>query len=183
MKKVFKILTLGFMGLISFNSFGQTNEPSTMDNIIVTGDDFIFSIKEPYGWIGDTDIAKDFFSDIVFYISKDDLNKGGAVVQVYSFNKQDENTEKDLEYDIKNYKDNYQNLKQQDLLVSHNTYTCYSKLVYVDKSFYQYIVYVNPGPKYKSGVSIAMNISDRPATEQELQVFKQIISSLTMLKG
>jgi|APGre2960657468_1045069.scaffolds.fasta_scaffold67740_2 hypothetical protein len=183
MKKTFKILALFIIGLTSLNSFGQTSDTSKMDNLMVYGDGFIFSVKEPNGWTGDIDIAKDYFSNIVFYTSKDDIKKGGALIQVYSFSKQDEKTEKDLEYDIKTYKDKYKNLKQQDFLVSHKEYKCFSKLAYVDKEFYQYTVYVNPGSKFKTGVSIAMNISKQPATEQELQAFIQIISSLIMLKG
>ena len=49
--------------------------------------------------------------------------------------------------------------------------------------FYQYTVYVNPGTKYKSGLSVGMNISKRAATEEELKKFREIISSLLMLKG
>lgn len=183
MKKAFKILILFIFVLTSLKSFGQTSDTSKVDNLMVYGDGFIFSVNEPVGWTGDIDIAKDYYSNIVFYTSKDDIKKGGALIQVYSFNKQDEKTEKDLEYDIKSYKDKYKNLKQQDFLVSHKEYKCFSKLVYVDEEFYQYTVYVNPGPKFKTGVSMAMNISNRPATEQELQAFRQIISSLIMLKG
>jgi hypothetical protein len=183
MKKAFKILTLFIIGLTSINSFAQTSDTSKMDNLMIYGDGFMFSVKEPVGWTGDIDIAKDYYSNIVFYTSKDDIKKGGALIQVYSFSKQDEKTEKDLEYDIKSYKDKYKNLKQQDFLVFHKDYKCFSKLAYVDKDFYQYTVYVNPGPKFKTGVSNAMNISKRPANEQELQAFRQIISSLIMLKG
>jgi hypothetical protein len=42
---------------------------------------------------------------------------------------------------------------------------------------------VNPGTKYKSGLSVSMNLSKRPATDDELKAFKEIVASLTMLKG
>ena len=150
---------------------------------MVYGNDFIFSLKEPTGWIGDIKIARQYYANIVFYKTKEDLKNGGVFIQVFSFKKQDENTEGDLEYDIKGYKDRYPDLKQQDLVVNHNVYKCFSKCVFVDKKFYQYTVYVNPGPKYKKGVSFSMNIQKRQATDNELQAFSQIIASLIMLKG
>jgi hypothetical protein len=154
-----------------------------MNDLIVYGDDFIFSVKEPDGWTGDIDNAKQYYSNIIFYKSKEDLDKGGALIQVYNFSKQDEKTNKDLEYDVKGYKDKYKELKQKDLLVTHKEYKCYSKTVYVENDFYQYTVYVNPGTKYKSGLSVSMNLSKRPATDDELKAFKEIVASLTMLKG
>ena len=86
-----------------------------------------------------------------------------------------------MEYDINGYKDKYSNLKTQDFLVTHKEYGCFSKLVYVENDFYQYIVYVNPGEKYKSRLSVAMNISKRPASEEEVNTFREIIASLIML--
>ena len=183
MKIVFKILALYIIVLMTHKAVGQESDTSKMSNLVVYGDGFTFSVKEPVGWTGDIDIAKNYNSNIVFYRSKDDIKKGGALIQVYRFSKQDEKTEKDLEYDIKSYKDEYKNLKQQDFLVSHKDYKCYSKLVYVENDFHQYVVYVNPGPKFRTGISVAMNISKRLATEEELKAFRQLISSLVMLKG
>lgn len=183
LKKAFKILTLLVIVLISKDSLGQSVESSKKDNLIIYGEGFIFSVKEPNGWTGDMDLAEEYDANIIFYKNIDEIKKGGAIIQVYCFGKQDEKTEKDLQADIKSYKDKYKNLKQQDFLVSHKAYKCFSKLVFVDNDFYQYIVYVNPGSKYQKGISIAMNISKRKATEQELQAFKEIISSLIMLKG
>lgn len=181
MTKKFYFLLL--FGLTTVGIFGQLADTTKMNSLMVYGDDFMFSVKEPDGWIGDIDNAKQYYSNIIFYKSKEDLDKGGALIQVYNFHKQDEKTEKDLEYDIKSYKDKYKNLKQQDLVVGHKEYKCYSKTVYVENDFYQYTVYVNTGTKYKSGISVSMNISRKPATEYELKAFKEIIASLTMFKG
>lgn len=170
-------------GLTALNIFGQTSDTATMNTLMVYSDGFAFSVKEPDSWIGDMDNAKQFYSSIIFYKSKEELKNGGAVIQVYSFSKRDEHTEKDLEYDIKSYREKYKNLKQQDLFVSHKDYKCYGKTVYVKHNFYQYTVYVNPGGKYKSGLSVSMNVSKRPATGDELKAFKEIIASLIMFKG
>ena len=178
-----KYLLLFSFGVISFKTFGQMGDTSKMSSLMVYGDDFMFTVKEPGGWIGDIDNAEKYYSNIIFYKSKADIDNGGALIQVYNFKKTDEETHNDLEYDIKSYRDKYANLKEKDLSVSHKEYKCYSKTVYVENNFYQYLVYVNPGAKYKSGLSVAMNISKRPATEEELKAFNEIITSLVMLKG
>ena len=183
MKKLLKILVLFVFGLTTMTCFGQTKDTSKMDVLMVYGDSFIFSVKEPDGWTGDTKIAHKYYSNIVFYKSIADFNKGGALVQVYNFKKHDEQTENDLIYDINGYKKKYTNLIEQELIVGHKDYKCFSKVIYVPDKFYQYIVYVNPGQKYKSGISISMNISKREATEEELKAFREIISSLVMMKG
>ena len=150
---------------------------------MVYGDSFIFSVKEPSGWTGDTKIAKKYYSNIVFYKSKSDFKNGGALIQVLNFNKLDEQTENDLIYDINSSKKDYKNIFEQELIVEHKDYKCFSKLIYVPDKFYQYLVYINPGQIYKSGISVSMDISKRPATEDELKAFREIISSLILMKG
>jgi hypothetical protein len=171
-----------FLTLSIFIVNGQTSD-TAMTNLLVYGDNFMFSVNEPHGWKGDIDNAAKYYSNIIFYKSQTDLDNGGALIQIYNFEKKDEKTEKDLAYDINEYKNKYKNLKQQELIISHKEYNCYSKTVYSDNEFYQYIVYVNPGTKYKIGLSVAMNTSKRPATEDELNAFRNIIASLIMLKG
>ena len=183
MKGTFGIIIFVVFCLTIMSCFGQSKDNQKMDALLVYGDSFIFSIKEPRGWTGDTEIAHKFYSNIVFYKSIADFNKGGALVQVYNYKKQNEKTENDLNDDIKGYKKDYSNLIEQELIVDHKDYKCFSKLIYVPDKFYQYIVYVNPGLKYKSGISVSMNISKRIATEEELKAFREIISSLVMMKG
>jgi hypothetical protein len=183
MKKLLKILVLFVFDLTTMTCLGQTKDTSKMDVLMVYGDSFMFSVKEPSGWTGDTKIAAKYYSNIVFYKSKSDFKNGGALIQVLNFNKQDEQTENDLIYDINSYKKDYKNLLEQELIVEHKDYKCFSKLIYVADNFYQYIVYINPGQKFKSGITVSMNISKRPATEDELKAFREIISSLIMTKG
>jgi len=184
MKQFLKISLLGCLIYLSLNSFGQASDTTAkMSSLMVYGKDFMFAVREPDGWTGDIDNAKKYYSNIVFYKSQEDVDSGGPIVQVYNFSKRDEKTQKDLNADVKDYKKKYKSLKAQELSVAHKDYKCYSKTVYVEKEIYQYLAYVNPGPKYKSGFSIVMNISRRPATEDELRAFREIISSLIMFKG
>ncbi len=176
------ILTIAF-ALSTFFVHAQDKQPPKMDNIVVYGEGFEFAVKEPVGWIGDMDNAEQFQANLIFYKSKEDLANGGAIVQLTIFKKQDEKTEDDLAYDIEGYQKEYKDLKQQDISISHKEYKCYSKLVYAEGKFYQYLVYINCGVKFKKGISVAMNISKRQASEEELKTFRDIIASLVMLIG
>ena len=169
------IILLGF-----YPSYGQGS--TKLDNLIVYDENFSFSVKEPANWIGDIEIAAKYYSNIVFYKNKNELNNGGALVQILVFTKQDEETNKDLDYDISKYEKAYENLKQKDINLNHEEYKCYSKLVFKENDFYQYIVYINPGKKYTKGLSVSMNISKRAANEEEFKAFYSIIKSLWMIK-
>lgn len=183
MKTSTKFFLFLAFGLNTLNICGQTSEIEKMSDLIIYGDEFLFGVNEPDGWKSDIENANEYFSNVIFYKSDENIKNAIALIQVANFIKHDENTERDLRYDIKTYKHQYKKLEQQDFFVGHEEYKCYSKLMYVEEEFYQYTVYVNPGSKFKSGLSVAMNISKRPATENELNAFKQIIASLTMLKG
>jgi len=171
-----KLAALFFGLFLSYSSFSQTKDSS----FLVFGDGFSFSVKEPKGWTGDIESAKKYEANIIFYKDKTELESGGAIIQILAFTKQDEQTNKDLEADITSYKRDYPKAKLQNFDANHKEYKCFSKIVYVDKSFYQYIVYVNGGTKYKTGLSVAMNISKRPATPDELKSYLDIVTSLTI---
>lgn len=181
MKMIKQILSATIILLSSYLSYGQLDS-AKMDNLIVYGETFSFHVKEPINWISDIDNAANYHSNIIFYKNKKELENGGALIQVLAFTKQDEKTNEDLEYDISTYEKNYEKLKQKDFYVAHKEYKCYPKLVYVKDDFYQYIVYINPGEKYKNGISISMNTSKREAHPEELKAFFAIIESLWMIK-
>jgi len=183
MKTCKNLFLLLIIGLNTFTICGQTNDNEKMSGLIIYGDGFMFSVDEPDGWKGDIENANEYFSNVIFFKSDEGLKNAIALIQVSIFTKHDEKTEKDLRFDVETYKQKYTNLKQQDFSVTHVEYKCYSKLMYVEEEFYQYTVYINPGTKFKSGLSVAMNIPKRPATENELKTFQQIITSLKMLKG
>lgn len=161
----------------------QTKTDTTIDNHLVFGEGFSFSLKAPKGWIGDIENAANYNANIILYTSKNELLNGGAIIQAQAFSKNDENTNEDLAYDISSYKNEYPALKEQNLVAKHKTYKTYSKLIFVDNNFFQYITYINPGIEFHKGVSIAMNIAKVPATEEELAAYKQIVNSMIMIIG
>ncbi len=163
--------------LFCFAGFSQSKDTS----ILVFGEGFSFSVQQPKGWTGDTEFAKSYNANIIFYESKAELENDGALIQVLAFTKQDENTINDLQVDINSYKKKYPRLKMQRLVVKHDNYKRYSKLVSLDKIFYKYITYINPGKKYKHGLSVAMKISRSAANRFVLNSYLKIIASVIML--
>lgn len=108
----------------------QKSGSKEMTSLMVYGNDFSFGIKEPDGWIGDIENAPKYHSNIIFYKSKEELENGGALVQVRVFTKQDENTIDDLEYDLNGYRKDYLELEEENLSIKHENYQCYSKIVW-----------------------------------------------------
>lgn len=180
MKHFSKIIFTSFFLLSSFLLFAQTKD--TADNIIIYGDSFLFSIHEPAGWNGDVDNAKNYNANIIFYKTKEDFKKGGTAIQVLTYKKTDEEVDKDLEQDISTIKEKNHDLKQQNIDVYSKSNTCFSKLFYVENTFYQYIAYINPGTQFHNAFSVSMNIPKRAATKEELSAFKEIISTLVVFK-
>lgn len=183
------------LSLLSFTSMAQEDSDSTDTTestdtevysgkaLMVYGDGFMYSVKAPKGWKGDTAVSNEFYANIIFYEIEQDPVLEKVVIQVYTFKKENESLKEDLNGDIMNYREEHKKLEEQDFSISHSGYKCYSKLVFVKDNFYQYLVYVDPGKKYQSGVSISMNTRNRKAKESELKALRKIVASLSMIKG
>jgi hypothetical protein len=172
-------------GLIAGSTFAQTPAPkSTMDRLIVHGNDFVFGVKEPEGWTGDTgDAAMKYHVNIVFLPVAEPSRAADVTIRVRVNGKVDENTAEDLKFDLQQYKKDYPKAVFRDLKAPHPDYKTFSKLVYVPGDFYEYIVYVNPGPQSKIAFSVAMSKMSAPATQDELKAFESVLKSLVWLSN
>lgn len=175
-----RIAVPALWSLITLTAGAQEPVAPKPESLIIYGDGFSFSVSEPKGWHGDIDLAKTYHANVVFYPAGGDPEKA-ALVQVALFHKQDERTADDLAYDVKSYEQQYPDLQKEDLRADHKDYRVFSKLVFVKKEFYQYISYVNAGEHFSDGFSVAMNIPERPAREEELKAYRDIIASLWMM--
>jgi hypothetical protein len=155
---------------------------SIAEGMIVYGDDWAFAVKEPKGWTGDTKNAGKLYANAIFYRSTETINTMSTIIMVRVFPKFGEDTANDLAHDMDGYRAKFPKVKFEDLEVSHPDYHIFPKLYYVPDNFYEYVVYLNPGGKFKYGLSIAMNIQKRRATEKELKVFQKIVGTLIFMK-
>jgi len=79
------------------------------------------------------------------------------------------------------YKSKYSNIRFKDIDVSHPIYKTYPKLFFVPDTFFEYVVYINPGEGIPQLYSVSMNMQKKEATNEELEVFKSIVRSILML--
>lgn len=175
MKKNLLIITT-FFSLITVNSQTEKNR------ITNTYKGFSYSFTKPKNWVLDSINSASYLAHSVLFKSKTDYNKGGLIIQLLAYKKQDENTNEDLDYDVNSYKFKYKNLKEKEFKINHSLYKTFSKEVYVEGSFYQYIIYINPGKIYKYGISVALNINKNEIDAKDLNIFKEIAESIRVLE-
>ena len=161
-----------------FSAYGQNNRYRLTSNSA----GFSYSFIKPNEWILDSTNAANYLAHVAIYKNKVDYDKGGLIIQILAFEKKDEKTNEDLDYDVNSYKARFSNLKQKEFPISHSVYTTYSKKVYVENSFYQYIIYINPGPKFKFGISAALNTNEKDVDKSDLELFKEIVKSIVVDK-
>jgi hypothetical protein len=96
--------------------------------------------------------------------------------------KVNENTSADLAEDMRDYKAQFSNVQFKDLVVTNPHYLCVAKLFYIPGESYEYVTYVNPGPKRPILFSVSMNTEKSEASAKELEAYKLAVPSLTLLK-
>jgi hypothetical protein len=153
-----------------------------LDNFIVYGEGFAFSLKEPAGWVGDIRRASEFGANVILYPAKANLNAQAVpIVRVVVSSKADEDTAADLAHDMESYRSEFSEAKFKDIAVSHASYRTFAKLFYVPGKFYEYVTYVNPGADSSNLLSVSLNKQRTEATAAELSAYGQVIQSLQLL--
>ena len=154
-----------------------------MSALVVYGNGFVFSVEEPAAWKGDTQSAARWQANIVFY-KRGELpsDPGAALIRIGVFDKKDEDTRKDMEADMNEYRTMYPKVAFKDIEGIKSRYKAWPKLFYMPKTFYEYITYLNPGPEHRRLISISMNKETAPATADELHAYQSVIQSFVLLK-
>jgi len=153
-----------------------------LEQLFVYGDNFLFGVQEPAGWTGDTTNAASFEASVVLHESGQPSDSWFGLILIRVSSKVDENTSADLAEDIRSYKAQFPDVQFKDLSVANPRYLCLAKLFYIPGKSYEYIAYVNPGPKKPILFLISMNTPKSEASPKELEAFKSAIQSLTLLK-
>ena len=175
------LLLASFLLPLSLLAGEASHTKKKLDALLVYGEGFVFSVKEPAGWVGDIEGAKNFSANIIFYPAGKLHDPTQAVIRVLIVDKMDENTQEDLSHDMNGYKNQYPGIKFKDISISHPMYRTFPKLFTVPGQFYEYVSYVNPGPNKKQMFSVSMNKQKEEATRNELAIYQQIISSLQLM--
>jgi len=173
-------LLLSFIALFLMAQSGRAQQKP--DQLIVYGDNFIFGVKEPPGWSGDTTNAHKFQSNVVLHEMGQPPESFTGLIRIRLNPKVDENTKADLEADMREYRDQYPKVQFKDLSIRNPRYLCLAKVFFVPGEFYEYVAYVNPGPKKPLLFSVSMNTQESEANSEELEAFISAVQSLTLLK-
>lgn len=155
-----------------------------LDQLLVYGDNFMFSVKEPPGWIGDTVSAEGFEANVVLHESGRPHDSWSGLIRIRVNPKVNENTSADMAEDMRDYKAQFPNVQCKDLSIAnpHPHYVCLAKLFYIPGESYEYVTYVNPGSKHPILFSVSMNTEKSEASARELEDYKLAVRSLTLLK-
>jgi len=160
------------------SSFAQQK----LDQLLVYGDGFIFSVKEPSGWKGDTANAEKFQCNVVLHEAGQPSESFAGLIRSRLNDKADENTSADLEEDMRDYKARHPNVHFKDLFTKHPSYQCLAKIFYIPGTSYEYVAYVNPGAHKPFLFSVSMNSGKSEANAEELDAFRSAVQSLRLHK-
>ena len=152
------------------------------DQLLVYGDNFMFSVKEPPGWHGDTINAEKVQSNAVLHESGQPTDSTFGLIRISVNDKVDKNTLADLQADMRAYKAQYPTVQFKAIVAKNPNYSCLARVFYVPGKFHEYVAYVNPGPQKPMLFSVSMNTGKSEATTKELEAFRLAIQSLTLLK-
>lgn len=153
-----------------------------LDGLIVYGNGFMFTVKEPENWTGNTQSASQWGANIIFYKQGDSpSNPGTVLIRIGVFDKMDEDTSKDLEADMNTYRSKYPGVEFKDIDGIKTKYKAWPKLFHAPRTFYEYVTYLNPGPSRHQLVSISMNKPGTAATADELHAYRAIIQSFALM--
>lgn len=155
------------------------------NTLTVYGDGFKYSVDLPDGWQADTAASNELYVNLAIYetgVEEDQVN-GRTIIQVYTFKKENSNLKDDLNLDISNLMEEHKDLELNEFMINAGGFKCNSKLAFVKNEFYQYLVYMDPGKKYKSAVSVSMNTGNKKATDSEIKAIRKIVGSVKMING
>lgn len=185
MRPTLTLLSLLALLLCGLPAASQTPKPSAsspkLDRLLVYGEGFVFGVKEPAGWHGDTEKAKAYEANILFYRPATDPGKPEGVIRVRVSKKVDENTDADLQADMDGYRKQFPQAEFPNLAATHPQYRVLARDFTVPGKFHEYTAYVNPGPQFHYLFSVALNTGAAPATEAELTALQEVIGSLAAI--
>lgn len=134
-------------------------------------------VKEPHNWVGDLVKAPDYYAAALFYQNTKSFKSGGALIKVTVYKKIDENTLADIEYDMNKFSKNNQKAKFLPIEVTHSDYAAFGRLAYVERKYYEYVTYLNPGREFEAGILVRMELKNREATPTEWTIYEEIVRS------
>jgi hypothetical protein len=153
-----------------------------LDNLVIYGDTFMLSLKEPPGWTADSTGQASERVNLVLYRNTRGDGPARPSIRILVTDKTDEKTEDDLGYDMETYRKKFPGVRFKDIDVKHPEYRTFPKLFYVEGSFYEYVTYLNPGKRFRYLITISMNLQKAGAGSEDLQAYAALVASIKAVK-
>ena len=169
--------------VLGLTAVAPARADTKLDSLIVYGDGFVFAVKEPTGWHGDTQHAASLNANVIFYPASHAPDDHTTFIRVSVNSRESETAEADLDADMADYRKKYPAVEFKDLQTSHPSYAVAGKAFAVAGQFPECVAYVNPGPTKRQMFSVAMNTGPTVATAEELAAFRAVIASLNLLSA
>jgi len=165
------------MLLIPILAFSQ----GKMDRLLVYGKGFMFGVKEPAGWTGDTQNAGEIGANILFFKNGESFEHFKSFIYVKIMTKTDENIESDMEYDVKQYTKSFPKMKFKEIELANSGSRVVAKLFELKGKRHEYVAYINPGKGQPWMFSAGMNTGKDKATDAEFAAYRKVVSSLMLV--
>ncbi len=174
------IRLLCILSLVLMGTAAQSADK--LDDLLIYGDNFTISVKEPEGWKGDSTNTASSHENLVFYRNNETIHNARTLIRVLVASNTDENTIEDLKYDMEGYRKQYPRVQFKDIGVKHPEYLAFAKLFYLENGFHDYVTYLNPGKNYPYLISVSMNIKNTDASKDDMQAYSFVVGSVKALK-
>jgi len=123
--------------------------PKDMDQVIVYGDDWAFSIKEPRGWYVDIKSGRQDGLNAVILPKGTAYGKADNWINIVVQSKAGEDLSEDLNADMSSYSQRFPGLKFSDYKPKTASYPSLGKVYAHPSGIREYLVYLNPDKNSK----------------------------------
>ena len=150
------------------------------DAMIVYGQNFAFSIKEPANWNGYTEDAYKYTVNAYFCLSNSNFNNSPAVIYIRILDKAGYEVKKHLEIDMKNFKKKKKKIEFKEFKINKLNYKFASKIYIIDDKFVDYLCYLDPGKDSSAYLIFVLN-GKKKISKKYKKDFIKIIKSFFWL--
>jgi len=148
------------------------------EELIIRSPNGVFKVSEPPGWNGDWSAAERFGANMIFFPESAESKSFDMNIRVRVSGNHGEDPAQDLAVETEKLKTEKPGVQLTDLAVRHPRYATAAKTFFKPSEWYEYVVYLNPGPGDPHIFSVMMSKKSKPATDAELASLRRVLESV-----
>jgi len=149
-------------------------------DIIIIGNGYAFTVSDPGGWTRDMRNAKNIYANVLYHPIGKGISVNTTMILVTLVKKKGDGIYIMMENEMSDYMKEKPDVQYEVLEIPHTEYITNSQCAYIKGDFYHYATYIDPGEDIKHGLSIVMMVPRDKANAGEMDVYKDIISSMVV---